>query len=51
MVYENPLREKLLTVPVGDPATLKEGRLPVPDGPGLGIAVGRDVLASHRIGG
>jgi len=49
MVYENPLREKLLTVPVGDPATMRDGCLPVPDGPGLGITVDRDALASHRI--
>jgi galactonate dehydratase len=49
MVYENPLRERLLTVPVGDPATMRDGCLPVPDGPGLGITVDPDALASHRI--
>jgi galactonate dehydratase len=51
MVYENPLREKLLTKAIGDPATMKDGRLPIPDGPGLGIALDRDALASHRIEG
>jgi D-galactarolactone cycloisomerase len=51
MVYENPLREKLLIRAVGDPATMKDGRLPIPDGPGLGIAVDPDALASHRIEG
>ena len=51
MVYENPLREKLLTRSVGDPATMKDGRLPIPDGPGLGIAIDPDALASYRIEG
>jgi galactonate dehydratase len=50
MVYENPLREKLLTKPVGDPSAMREGRLPVPDGPGLGVELDPDVVASHRIG-
>jgi galactonate dehydratase len=50
MVYENPLREALLAVPVGDPTTMTDGRLPIPDGPGLGIALDPDALAAHRTG-
>jgi L-alanine-DL-glutamate epimerase-like enolase superfamily enzyme len=30
---------------------MKDGRLPIPDGPGLGITIDRDALASHRIEG
>ena len=37
MVYDNPLRQALLKVPVGEATMLKDGRLPIPDGPGLGI--------------
>ncbi len=49
MVYENPLREALSTAPVGDPATMKEGRLPIPSGPGLGIELDPSALAAYRI--
>jgi len=49
MVYRNPLREALLVEPVGDPATMVDGALPVPAGPGLGITVDRAALAAHRI--
>lgn len=51
MVYDNPLRQKLLSQPVGDPATMTDGRLPIPNGPGLGIAVDHDALAAYRIKG
>ena len=51
MVYDNPLRQALLVEPVGDPATLVDGCLPIPDGPGLGIALDRDALAAHRLDG
>lgn len=51
MVYDNPLRQALLAEPVGDPATLRDGCLPIPDGPGLGVALDRDALAAHRIQG
>jgi galactonate dehydratase len=49
MVYENPLRGSLSTAPVGDPATMKEGRLPIPSGPGLGIELDPSALAAYRI--
>lgn len=49
MVYRNPLREALLMEQVGDPATMVDGALPVPAGPGLGITVDRAALAAHRI--
>jgi D-galactarolactone cycloisomerase len=51
MVYANPLREALLKTPVGDPATMAEGRLPIPDRPGLGIELDREALAAYRIDG
>jgi galactonate dehydratase len=51
MVYDNPLRQRLLSEPVGDPATMTEGRLPIPNGPGLGVVIDRDALASYRIEG
>ncbi|HVL72811.1 MAG TPA: mandelate racemase/muconate lactonizing enzyme family protein [Beijerinckiaceae bacterium] len=49
MVYENPLRDSLGRPTVGEGKLLKDGRLPVPTGPGLGIDVDADVLAAHRI--
>jgi D-galactarolactone cycloisomerase len=49
MVYRNPLREALLEEPVGDPATMVDGALPIPAGPGLGITIDRAALAAHRI--
>jgi galactonate dehydratase len=51
MVYDNPLRQALLKTPVGDPKTLRGGRLPIPDAPGLGIAIDPAALAAHRIEG
>ena len=51
MVYANPLREALLATPVGDPATMAEGRLAIPDRPGLGIELDREALAAYRIDG
>ena len=49
MVYDNPLRQSLLVAPVGDPAGMRDGRLPIPDGPGLGAEVDREALAEFRI--
>jgi D-galactarolactone cycloisomerase len=37
MIFPNPLRDKLLKVPVGAVADLKDGTLPLPPGPGLGV--------------
>lgn len=50
MVYANTLRDGLLIAPVGEKEMLREGMLPVPDGPGLGIEVNRDALAEWRVG-
>lgn len=47
----NPLREALATVPVGGPAQLRDGRIPVPAGPGLGIDLDPEVVARYRISG
>ncbi len=49
MVYDNPLRQALLKNPVGEASMLKDGRLPIPDGPGLGVELDPAVLAAHRI--
>src|SRR4029078_1859561 len=37
MIFPNPLRDDLLTEPVGSMASLEDGALPIPKGPGLGI--------------
>lgn len=37
MIFPNPLRDHLLKQPVGAIETLKDGALPLPGGPGLGI--------------
>lgn len=50
MVYANPLREALARPAMGEAAHLKDGRLAVPDGPGLGIEIDRNALAAHRLG-
>jgi D-galactarolactone cycloisomerase len=49
MVCDNPLRQSLLTAPVGDYQGLVDGRLRVPTGPGLGVDVDRDALAALTI--
>ena len=51
MVYANPLRDRLLTHPVGEKEQLRHGKLPVPGGPGLGIDIDREVLAEFRVAG
>jgi D-galactarolactone cycloisomerase len=50
MVYDNPLRQSLLTSSAGDPAFMRDGCLPIPTGPGLGVEVDRAVLSEFRIG-
>ena len=50
MVYANPLRDRLLTAPVSEKEMLRDGLLPVPDGPGLGVEVDRAVLAEFTVG-
>jgi D-galactarolactone cycloisomerase len=47
----NPLRETLATVPVGGPGQLRDGRIPVPAGAGLGIDLDPEVVARYRISG
>lgn len=37
MIFPNPLRDTLLKEPVGGKETLKDGALPLPRGPGLGV--------------
>jgi galactonate dehydratase len=49
MVYENPLRDAIARAPVGEASGLIDGQLAVPQGPGLGIEIDRDVLARLRV--
>ena len=49
MVYENPLRDAIAKTPVGEASGLVDGHLVVPQGPGLGIEIDRDVLNRHRL--
>lgn len=45
-VSPNPLRDELLETPLQLNA---EGQVPVPDGPGLGVAVNEEVLRRYRV--
>jgi len=45
----NPLREHLATSPVGGPEHLVHGKIPVPDGPGLGVELDPDAIRRFRI--
>lgn len=49
MYYENPLRTELCEPVVGERHQLKDGKLPVPTGPGLGITLNRKVLERYRV--
>lgn len=49
MYYENPLRTELCVPVVGERQQLRDGKLPVPRGPGLGVALDRKVLERYRI--
>ncbi len=49
MVYANPLRNSFTHPVVGEGSQLVDGQLMVPQGPGLGIEIDRDMLARHRI--
>lgn len=49
MFIGNPLRDALATEPVGAAAQLVDGRLPVPDGPGLGIRIDMDAVDRYRV--
>jgi L-alanine-DL-glutamate epimerase-like enolase superfamily enzyme len=45
----NPLRERLAVAPVGGPAQLVDGHIPVPQGPGLGIALDPEIIERYRV--
>ena len=45
-LYDSPLRRSL----VGPEPTLSEGRMPLPQGPGLGVTLNEDFLRSRRTG-
>jgi galactonate dehydratase len=49
MVYENPLRDAFTHPVVGEGSQLTDGKLAVPQGPGLGIEIDRDALKRFRI--
>jgi galactonate dehydratase len=49
MFVGNPLRDALSAEPVGSPSQLVDGRLPVPQGPGLGIEIDWDQVETLRI--
>ena len=49
MVYENALRQLLITEPVGDASLVRNGMVPVPQGPGLGVTIDRKVLEAHTV--
>ncbi|WP_291298290.1 mandelate racemase/muconate lactonizing enzyme family protein [Elioraea sp.] len=50
MVFDNPLRQALTRPVIGDVGALTaDGRLAVPDAPGLGVTLDRDALARHLI--
>jgi len=49
MVYENPLRDAIAKTPVGEASGLVDGQLAVPQGPGLGIEIDRDVITKLRV--
>ena len=49
MVYENPLRDAIAKAPVGEASGLVDGQLVIPQGPGLGIEIDRDVLDRLRV--
>ena len=49
MYYENPLRTELCIPVVGERHQMKDGKLPVPTGPGLGVTLDRTVLERYTI--
>lgn len=49
MVYDNPLRQSLTTDAPWEKTRLVDGALIVPQGPGLGVEVNRDVLRDLTI--
>jgi L-alanine-DL-glutamate epimerase-like enolase superfamily enzyme len=49
MVYENPLRDAFTQPLVGEGSQLIDGKIAIPQGPGLGIEIDREALARFRI--
>jgi D-galactarolactone cycloisomerase len=49
MVYENPLRDAFTRPLVGEGSQLIDGKLAIPQGPGLGIEIDREALKRFRI--
>ncbi|WP_336811984.1 mandelate racemase/muconate lactonizing enzyme family protein [Bosea sp. MMO-172] len=49
MVYENPLRDAFTRPLVGEGSQLIEGKLAIPQGPGLGVEINREALKRFRI--
>jgi D-galactarolactone cycloisomerase len=49
MVYENPLRDAFTHPIVGEGSQLVDGKLVVPQAPGLGVEIDREALARFRI--
>jgi len=49
MVYENPLRDAFAQPLVGEGSQLVDGKLAIPQAPGLGIEIDREALARFRI--
>jgi D-galactarolactone cycloisomerase len=49
MFIGNPLRDALCTQPVGSAASLVDGQLPVPQGPGLGVEIDWDAVQRYRV--
>lgn len=49
MVYENPLRDAFTRPLVGEGSQLIEGKLAIPQGPGLGVEIDREALKRFRI--
>jgi len=49
MVFDNPLRQELTDVAAGDVTRLEDGRLTVPQQPGLGVALRPGALDRFRI--
>lgn len=49
MVYENPLRDPFTQPLVGEGSQLVDGKLAIPQGPGLGIEIDREALKRFRI--
>ncbi len=49
MFIANPLRDELTTVTVGAASSLVDGRLAVPQGPGLGVEINWDSVQRYRV--